>query len=175
MSSLNTVTLVGHLGRKPELRYTAMQAAYALLSLATNETSRAKGPKQERTEWHRIVTWPHRSSLRPAPGRWTPGARARAAPHSFLDRPPRRSTLVHGGPGGSSDLSWGRGQASERTRRAGRASAAGGRSRRRRRRHPVLEAHHLPAHDREVACPAGWTPGARSVPACAVPGRPAPR
>ena len=47
---------------------------------------------------------PHRSSLRPAPGRWTPGARARAAPHSFLDRPPRRSTLVHGGPGGSSDL-----------------------------------------------------------------------
>jgi len=57
MSSLNTVTLVGHLGRKPELRYTAMQAAYALLSLATNETSLAKGPKQERTEWHRIVTW----------------------------------------------------------------------------------------------------------------------
>ena len=49
MSSLNTVTLVGHLGRKPELRYTAMQAAYALLSLATNETSLAKGPKQERT------------------------------------------------------------------------------------------------------------------------------
>jgi len=58
MSSLNAVTLVGHLGRKPELRYTATQAAYALLSLATNETSFAKGPKpQERTEWHRIVTW----------------------------------------------------------------------------------------------------------------------
>ncbi len=57
MSSLNAVTLVGHLGRKPELRYTATQAAYALLSLATNETSFAKGQKQERTEWHRIVTW----------------------------------------------------------------------------------------------------------------------
>ena len=56
MSSLNTVTLVGHLGCKPELRYTAVQAAYALLSLATNETSLAKGQKQERTEWHRIVT-----------------------------------------------------------------------------------------------------------------------
>ena len=58
MSSLNTVTLVGHLGRKPELRYTPTQAAYALLSIATNETSFAKGQKpQERTEWHRIVTW----------------------------------------------------------------------------------------------------------------------
>ena len=57
MSSLNAVTLVGHLGRKPELRYTATQAAYALLSLATNETSFAKRQKQECTEWHRIVTW----------------------------------------------------------------------------------------------------------------------
>ena len=58
MSSLNAVTLVGHLGRKPELRYTTTQAAYALLSVATNETSFAKGQKpQERTEWHRIVTW----------------------------------------------------------------------------------------------------------------------
>src|SRR5437588_11165551 len=57
MSSLNAVALVGHLGRKPELRYTATQAAYALLSLATNETSFAKRQKQECTEWHRIVTW----------------------------------------------------------------------------------------------------------------------
>ena len=58
MSSLNTVTLVGHLGHKPDLRYTATQAAYALFSVATNETSLAKGQKpQERTEWHRIVTW----------------------------------------------------------------------------------------------------------------------
>ena len=42
MSSLNAVTLVGHLGRKPELRYTPTQAAYALLSVATNETSLAE-------------------------------------------------------------------------------------------------------------------------------------
>ena len=58
MSSLNAVTLVGHLGRKPELRYTEKQAAYALISLATNETFFVKGEKpQDRTEWHRIVTW----------------------------------------------------------------------------------------------------------------------
>jgi len=37
---------------------TPTKAAYALLSVATNETSFAKGQKpQERTEWHRIVTW----------------------------------------------------------------------------------------------------------------------
>ncbi len=58
MSSLNAVTLVGHLGRKPELRYTATQAAYALLSVATNETLLEKGQNQrELTEWHRVVTW----------------------------------------------------------------------------------------------------------------------
>src|SRR3954447_19712374 len=58
MSSLNAVTLVGHLGRKPELRFTAAQAAYALLSLATNETYLDMERKpRERTEWHRIVTW----------------------------------------------------------------------------------------------------------------------
>src|SRR6266851_5245184 len=58
MSSLNAVTLVGHLGRKPELRYTATQAAYALLSVATNERLPDRGDKsRERTEWHRIVTW----------------------------------------------------------------------------------------------------------------------
>ena len=58
MSSLNAVTVVGHLGRKPELRYTASQAAYALLSVATNEKSldQSRNPR-ERTEWHRIVTW----------------------------------------------------------------------------------------------------------------------
>ena len=58
MSSLNAVTLVGHLGRKPELRYTATQAAYALISLATNETLLSKGEQpRERTEWHRVITW----------------------------------------------------------------------------------------------------------------------
>jgi single-strand DNA-binding protein len=58
MSSLNAVTIVGHLGRKPDLRYTAAQAAYAVLSVATNETLLEKGQKpRERTEWHRIVTW----------------------------------------------------------------------------------------------------------------------
>lgn len=58
MSSLNTVTLVGHLGRKPELRYTSTHAAYAIFSLATNETLREKGQApRERTDWHRIVAW----------------------------------------------------------------------------------------------------------------------
>lgn len=58
MSSLNTVTLVGHLGRKPDLHYTPTQAAYALLAVATNEVLRDKGQNpRERTEWHRVVAW----------------------------------------------------------------------------------------------------------------------
>lgn len=58
MSSLNAVTLVGNLGRKPELRYTPTQTPYAFLSVATDEpsTDEADGVT-ERTEWHRIVVW----------------------------------------------------------------------------------------------------------------------
>src|SRR3954470_24258722 len=58
MSSLNTVTLVGHLGRKPELRYTSTHAAYSIFSLGTNEILRERGqPPRERTDWHRIDAW----------------------------------------------------------------------------------------------------------------------
>src|SRR2546427_226347 len=58
MSSLNPVPPAGHLAYRPELRYTPMQAAYALLSVATNERLPDKGDKaRERTEWHRVVTW----------------------------------------------------------------------------------------------------------------------
>ena len=58
MSSLNRVTLIGHLGADPELRYTATGTAVANFRIATSETwSDADGKRQERTEWHRIVVW----------------------------------------------------------------------------------------------------------------------
>lgn len=59
MSSLNEVTLIGHLGRKPDLKYTQGGAAYARLSLATNELwrDRRTNELQTRTDWHRIVVW----------------------------------------------------------------------------------------------------------------------
>ena len=57
--SVNKVILIGHLGRKPELRYTPGGQAVANFTLATNERfgGRDGQPVQERTEWHRIVVW----------------------------------------------------------------------------------------------------------------------
>ena len=56
--SVNKVMLIGHLGRDPELRYTAGGTAVMNLSLATNEVWTDKGgEKQSRTQWHKIVVW----------------------------------------------------------------------------------------------------------------------
>ena len=58
MASVNKVILIGNLGRAPELRYTKNGQAVANFSIATNERWTDKqGQQQERTEWHRIVTW----------------------------------------------------------------------------------------------------------------------
>lgn len=59
LKSLNKVTLIGHLGRDPEMKYTAAGDAVASFSLATSESWKDKvsGEKQERTEWHRCVAW----------------------------------------------------------------------------------------------------------------------
>ena len=59
MASVNKVILIGNLGRDPELRYTQSGQAVANFSLATSERfgGRDGGEQQERTEWHRIVTW----------------------------------------------------------------------------------------------------------------------
>ena len=58
MKSVNKATLIGHVGRAPEIRYTQGGAPVANFSVATNEYwTSAGGEKQERTEWHRIVAW----------------------------------------------------------------------------------------------------------------------
>jgi single-strand DNA-binding protein len=58
MASVNRVTLIGNLGRDPELRYTAGGQPVASFSVATNERwNDREGKTQERTEWHRIVVW----------------------------------------------------------------------------------------------------------------------
>ncbi len=54
--SINKVTLVGNLGRDPEIRHTTAGQKIAHLSVATSETWKDKsGERQERTEWHRVV------------------------------------------------------------------------------------------------------------------------
>ena len=60
VNSLNRVILIGHLGRKPELRVLPQSdRSVANFTLATNE--RLFNPKtnesSDRTEWHRIVVW----------------------------------------------------------------------------------------------------------------------
>lgn len=55
---LNLAQIIGHLGRDPEMRYTATGDAVCTMSVATTETRKnAAGERQERTEWHRIVAW----------------------------------------------------------------------------------------------------------------------
>ncbi len=70
MPSYNHVELIGHLGRKPDLRHTKSGTPVASFSVATNESwydaeRRATNVSwydndrrvQECTDWHRIVAW----------------------------------------------------------------------------------------------------------------------
>lgn len=55
MASVNKVTLIGNLGRDPEMRYLPSGEAVASFSVATTEQWKDKsGAKQERTDWHRV-------------------------------------------------------------------------------------------------------------------------
>ncbi len=57
-NSINKVILVGHIGNKPEGRYTPSGVSTASFSIATNETwIDADKAKQDKTEWHNIVAW----------------------------------------------------------------------------------------------------------------------
>ncbi len=53
MASVNKVIIVGNLGKDPEVK-----GAVTIFSIATSENWKDKeGNKQERTEWHNIVTF----------------------------------------------------------------------------------------------------------------------
>ncbi len=55
---LNKVTLIGHLGADPELKYTAGGVAYLKFNLATTEKYKNKnGELVSETEWHRVTMW----------------------------------------------------------------------------------------------------------------------
>jgi single-strand DNA-binding protein len=56
-NSINKVTLIGNLGRDPEVRMTQDGQKIVNLSVATDETwtARLSGEHKERVEWHRIV------------------------------------------------------------------------------------------------------------------------
>lgn len=54
--SLNKVTLIGNLGRDPEVRFMPDGTRVASFSIATGETWKDKttGERKDKTEWHRI-------------------------------------------------------------------------------------------------------------------------
>lgn len=55
----NKVTLLGRLGKDPELTFTASGLALCKFSLATSEswTDKASGDKMEKVEWHNVVAF----------------------------------------------------------------------------------------------------------------------
>ena len=55
--SINKVTLIGNLGRDPEVRSMQDGGKIVQLSIATSETWKDKnsGERREKTEWHRVV------------------------------------------------------------------------------------------------------------------------
>ena len=55
--SVNKVTLIGNLGRDPEVRFSQSGDKIANISIATSETwnDKASGERKEKTEWHRVV------------------------------------------------------------------------------------------------------------------------
>lgn len=57
MASVNKATLVGNLGKDPEVKRLQSGEPVCNLSVATSESWRDKhtGERRERTEWHRVV------------------------------------------------------------------------------------------------------------------------
>ena len=58
MSGVNKAILVGHLGADPETRPTKSGSTATNFNIATTERFNDRnGERQERTEWHRVVTF----------------------------------------------------------------------------------------------------------------------
>ena len=58
MASFNKITIVGYLGRDPELRYTADGTPVCTFSVATTERRKDKGGEfRDVTTWFRVSCW----------------------------------------------------------------------------------------------------------------------
>jgi single-strand DNA-binding protein len=58
MPGYQSVTILGHLGRDPELRYTPSGAAVATFRVAVSRRwAGPDGQPEEETEWFSVVTW----------------------------------------------------------------------------------------------------------------------
>ncbi len=64
MASFNKITIVGYLGRDPELRYTPQGVAVCDFSIATTERKKdGSGELQDLTTWFRVTFWRNQAEL----------------------------------------------------------------------------------------------------------------
>ena len=55
--SVNRITLIGNVGRDPDIQQTKNGTKVAHFSLATNRRAPAGSDEEERTDWHRLTLW----------------------------------------------------------------------------------------------------------------------
>jgi single-strand DNA-binding protein len=64
MASFNRITIVGYLGRDPELRYTSDGTPVCDFSVATTERRKDRsGESQDITTWFRVTVWRRQAEL----------------------------------------------------------------------------------------------------------------
>ncbi|QQS46695.1 MAG: single-stranded DNA-binding protein [Acidobacteriota bacterium] len=62
--SFNKITIVGYLGRDPELKYTPQGTPVCKISIATTERRKnAAGQSEEHTTWFRVTIWGRQAEL----------------------------------------------------------------------------------------------------------------
>src|SRR5437870_928764 len=124
--SFNKITLVGNLGRDPELRYTPQGTPVCSFSLATNERrkDRNTGENNDITTWFRVTLWGRQAET--ASQYLTRGrpvyieGRLRVEEWTDRDGKPRHTLEVH-----ATDMQFiGGGRSDEGTAPASRAAAA---------------------------------------------------
>lgn len=57
MASLNRVTIIGNVGREPEMRFTPNGNPVTSFPVAVNDRYKSGEEWQERTEWFNVVAW----------------------------------------------------------------------------------------------------------------------
>jgi single-strand DNA-binding protein len=55
--SVNKITLIGNVGRDPDIQQTKSGTKVAHFSLATNRRAPGGSDEEERTDWHRLTLW----------------------------------------------------------------------------------------------------------------------
>jgi len=55
--SVNKITLIGNVGRDPDIQETKSGTKVAHFSIATNRRIQSGSEEEERTDWHRLTLW----------------------------------------------------------------------------------------------------------------------